>query len=72
MFATHTFLGGGSTHNNKLKLISRAKEENLGISENPDYFSVQATVLYIKQYNATYLACSSEGYNKKVIKDKSR
>ena len=70
-FSTHASLGGGSTRNDKIKLISQVKEENLGMSETPDYFSIRATILFVKQENATYPACSSEGCNKKVVEDES-
>ena len=70
-FTTHASLGGGSTRNDKLKLISQVKDENLGMNEAPNYFGVRATVLYVKQDNATYPACSSKGCNKKVIEDES-
>ncbi|KAL7622995.1 Replication factor A protein 1 [Parahypoxylon ruwenzoriense] len=48
------------------KVISQIKDENLGM-ENTDYFNLKATIVYIKQENFAYPACSSEGCNKKVI-----
>ncbi|OLN85970.1 Replication factor A protein 1 [Colletotrichum chlorophyti] len=47
------------------KSILQVKEENLGM-ENVDYFSLKATIVYIKQDNFAYPACLNEGCNKKV------
>ncbi len=41
------------------------KDENLGM-EDTDYFSLKATIVYIKQDTFCYPACRSEGCNKKV------
>ncbi|KAF2101606.1 replication factor A 1, rfa1 [Rhizodiscina lignyota] len=49
------------------KIIAQIREENLGVSEKPDYFSVKATIVYIKNDNVAYPACMSEGCNKKVV-----
>jgi replication factor A1 len=53
------------------KFLSQIKDENLGFSEKPDYFSVIASVSYIRAENATisYMACPTEGCNKKVIEE---
>lgn len=51
------------------RTIAQVKDENLGMSEKPDYFNVRATVVYIKQENLYYTACPSDGCNKKVALD---
>lgn len=50
-----------------LKTVAQIKDENLGMNDDkPDYFSIKATVVYIKQDNCSYPACLSDGCNKKV------
>ena len=69
-FASHAGMSGSGAaggRSDPLKTILQVKEENLGMSENTDYFSVKATIIYVKQENVSYPACSSEGCNKKVI-----
>lgn len=51
----------------RTKCISQVKDENLGMNDAPDYFSLKATIVYIRQENYCYPACASEGCNKKVI-----
>lgn len=50
----------------KFKTIAQVREEALGSSEEPAYFTLRATVVYIKQDNLCYPACLSDGCNKKV------
>ncbi|OJJ57799.1 hypothetical protein ASPSYDRAFT_45728 [Aspergillus sydowii CBS 593.65] len=50
----------------QFKTIAQIREEQLGMSEKPVYFSLRATVVYIKQDNLCYPACLSEDCNKKV------
>ncbi|KAK3325653.1 putative RFA1 protein [Apodospora peruviana] len=67
-FATHSSMAGvGAATGRKddSKDISQVKDEKLGM-ENPDYFSLKATIVYIKQDNFAYPACRNEGCNKKV------
>ncbi|KIX06086.1 uncharacterized protein Z518_04060 [Rhinocladiella mackenziei CBS 650.93] len=71
-FATHanvqgTVTGAGGSRPDPFKTISQVKEEQLGMSDNPDYFSVKASIQYIKQDNFCYPSCLSEGCNKKVV-----
>ena len=70
-FATHNAMGGSvgaaGGRNEQVKTINQVKEENLGMSENADYFSIKATIIYVKQENVSYPACLSEGCNKKVM-----
>lgn len=56
--------GGGKL--DQYKTIAQIREEQLGMSENADYFSLKATIIYIKQDNVSYPACPSEGCAKKV------
>lgn len=68
-FASHSSLmpasAGGS---DSTKNIAQIKEENLGMNEEkPDYFTVKGTIVYIRQENISYPACSSEDCNKKVV-----
>ncbi|EPQ29340.1 uncharacterized protein PFL1_03095 [Pseudozyma flocculosa PF-1] len=46
--------------------IAQVRDENLGMSEKPDYFNIRATIVYIKQDNLWYTACPSDSCNKKV------
>ncbi|KAK2762830.1 Replication factor A protein 1 [Arachnomyces sp. PD_36] len=67
-FTSHASLGGMSSggRGDSYKTISQVGEEQLGMSETPDFFSLKATVVYIKQENVTYAACLSPDCNKKV------
>jgi replication factor A1 len=71
-FATHanvtsTVTGAGGSRD-PFKTIAQIKEEGLGMdSEKADFFSLKASIQYIKQDNFCYPACSSEGCNKKVL-----
>ncbi|XP_062499057.1 replication protein A 70 kDa DNA-binding subunit-like [Corticium candelabrum] len=53
--------------NTPTKLLSQIKDENLGHGDKPDYFNVQATVLFFKKDNALYKACPLEHQNFKVV-----
>ena len=69
-FDTHSSMAsagaaGGRPENTKT--IASVREENLGMSEDPDYFTVKATIVYIKQDNFAYPACLSENCSKKVV-----
>ncbi|KAK3945878.1 hypothetical protein QBC46DRAFT_62197 [Diplogelasinospora grovesii] len=67
-FATHSNLatvGAATGRKDDNKNIAQVKDENLGM-ENPDYFTLKATIVYIKQDNFAYPACRSQGCNKKV------
>jgi replication factor A1 len=52
---------------NATKTIAQVKDENLGMTEETDWFSIKASIIYIKQDSFAYSACRSEGCNKKVI-----
>lgn len=71
-FATHanvtsTVSAAGGSRGDAFKVVSQVKEENLGMSEQPDYFNLKASIQYIKQDNFCYPACLEEGCNKKVV-----
>jgi replication factor A1 len=71
-FATHSNIqggmgGAGGSSRDPFKTIAQVKDEQLGMSENPDYFAVKASIQYIKQDNFCYPSCLSEGCNKKVV-----
>lgn len=68
-FATHqnmTSMAGATGRKDDLKTIAQVKEENLGM-EDQAYYSIKATIVFVKQDNFCYPACSSEGCNKKVV-----
>lgn len=68
-FLTHTGMSGmgaAGGRQTETKTVAQVKEEGLGTNENPDYFSVKATIVYIKQDNFSYPACLSADCNKKV------
>ncbi|KAK0635584.1 putative RFA1 protein [Bombardia bombarda] len=67
-FATHNNLssmGAATGRKDETKTILQVKQENLGMDE-ATYFNLVATIVYIKQDNFAYPACSSEGCSKKV------
>lgn len=71
-FATHanvqgTSAPGAGSRSDPFRIISQIKDEQLGMSESADFFSVKASIQYIKQDNFCYPACLSEGCNKKVV-----
>ncbi|KAH0565886.1 hypothetical protein GP486_000716 [Trichoglossum hirsutum] len=70
-FSSHASLTGGAMgvaggRKEIYKTLAQVREENLGKSENPDYFTTKATIVYIKQDSISYPACLTEGCNKKV------
>ncbi|KAH9900153.1 replication factor-A protein [Xylariomycetidae sp. FL2044] len=68
-FSTHnnmSSVGAATGRPDQTKCISQVKEENLGM-EDPVYFNLKATIVYIKQENFAYPACAKEGCNKKVV-----
>ncbi|MCJ1267546.1 Replication factor A protein 1 [Lobaria immixta] len=71
-FASHASMdsmGAAGGRGDPLKTILQVKEENLGMSETPDYFTTKATIIYIKQENFAYPACLSPDCNKKVVEE---
>ena len=71
-FSTHATMGamggaGAGGRNDPPKTILQVKDENLGMSEQADYFTARATISYINQNNFAYPACLSERCNRKVV-----
>ncbi|KAF3906323.1 hypothetical protein ABW20_dc0103489 [Dactylellina cionopaga] len=60
-------MGAGAGKGGAFKTIQQATDENLGLSDSPDYYTLKATISYIKTENLSYAACKTEGCNKKVI-----
>ncbi|OGM39158.1 replication factor A protein 1 [Aspergillus bombycis] len=68
-FASHALMPGvasSTTKAEQFKTVAQIKEEQLGMSDEVAYFSLKATVIYIKQDTMCYPACLSERCNKKV------
>ncbi|MCO5556037.1 hypothetical protein L7F22_009581 [Adiantum nelumboides] len=72
-FKTYNSAGLGGTgaadsgmSNKERKTVAQAKDEQLGMSEKPDYFNLKGMVIFVKQDNLFYPACPKEGCNKKV------
>lgn len=69
-FATHAGLGTGAASARKetYKIISDVKDENLGMNpDQADFFTLKATIVYIKQESLSYPACQNSDCNKKVV-----
>ncbi|PNP44047.1 replication factor A1 [Trichoderma gamsii] len=67
-FATHQNLAGvaGATGRKEdIKTISQVKDENLGVDDQA-YYTIKATIVFVKQDSFCYPACSTQGCNKKV------
>lgn len=68
-FTSHAALSNApssTTRTDLFKTIAQVREEQLGMSEEASFFSLKATVIYIKQDTVSYPACLSDGCNKKV------
>jgi replication factor A1 len=71
-FQSHANMGAavGSGRKEEYKTIQAVRDENLGMDESKtDYFTLKATVIYVKQDNIAYPACQTEGCNKKVLEN---
>lgn len=69
-FTTHSSTMGTTNAGGRkdvYKTTKQVQDENLGMSEQADYFTLKATVVYIKSDNIAYPACQSEGCNKKIV-----
>lgn len=69
-FSTHNNmagLGAATGRKDQTKCISQVKDEGLGMDGSADYFTLKATIVYIKQDSFAYPACAQEGCNKKVV-----
>ncbi|KAK4613717.1 Replication factor A protein 1 [Fulvia fulva] len=76
-FASHanTMATVGATSGakgNDTKTIAQVRDENLGMTEDTDWFSIKATIIYVKQDNFAYPACRTtdpQPCNKKVLEN---
>jgi replication factor A1 len=71
-FQTHHGLAGttaGGGREEIYKTLGQVRDENLGTSEEPDFFTTRATIVYVKHDNVSYPACLNETCNKKVVED---
>ncbi|KAK3707033.1 Replication factor A protein 1 [Vermiconidia calcicola] len=71
-FQTHantmsTVIATSGSDRNATKTIGQVRDENLGMTDDTDWFSIKATVIYVKADNFAYPACLSENCNKKVV-----
>ncbi|BGP46042.1 Replication factor A protein 1 [Rhodotorula kratochvilovae] len=64
--------GAGSFKPDAFKALKDVVDENLGMSDKPDYFSTRATVTYVKGDNLSYPACPTERCNKKMSQEGDR
>ncbi|KAI9749189.1 MAG: hypothetical protein M4579_006967 [Chaenotheca gracillima] len=72
-FASHQSMAGAAAaggRKDQTKTIAQVKEGNIGMSDNAEYFSLKATIIFIKE-ELSYPACLSERCNKKVVEDES-
>lgn len=69
--STAASMGGGlASAKDDRKTISQIKEDHLGQGDKPDFFSLPATIVYIKSdATVSYTACPTDGCNKKVIEE---
>lgn len=72
-FSTHQNLGSaGGNQKQDAKLISQILEEETYLADAPSYFSLKASVIYVRHTSTiAYPACSTQGCSKKVIEENS-
>ncbi|OLY85024.1 Replication factor A protein 1 [Smittium mucronatum] len=69
--ATYKNFDSGSSFGNinsspdQIKTVSQIRDEGLGLGEKPDYYILDATIVYIRQENLYYPACPQ--CNKKIF-----
>lgn len=70
-FSTHAAMAGalmtGRGKGDQHKTIAQIREEQLGMSDDTDFFALKATIIWIRPDNLTYPSCPSQGCNKKVL-----
>lgn len=66
-FMSHQQSSTGTSRARKYKTIAQVNDENIGISDQAEYFNLKATIVYVRHENFAYPACASEGCNKKVV-----
>ncbi|KAK9388242.1 hypothetical protein V1515DRAFT_553430 [Lipomyces mesembrius] len=70
--ATFSSLQSSTSMNGRpenVKTIKQIRDEQLGMQDQPDYFSVKGTVLFIRNETIAYAACPTENCNKKLTDD---
>jgi replication factor A1 len=68
-FATHqnmTSMSNATGRKEEVTTISKVKEDNLG-HDDQAYFSIKATIVFMRQENFSYPACPSQGCNNKKV-----
>jgi replication factor A1 len=68
-FSSHSQVGpssGGAINRDEMRTVNEVKDAQLGMSDKPDFFSLRATVMHIKNDNILYPACPTVGCSKKV------
>ncbi|CAK1366978.1 unnamed protein product [Cercospora beticola] len=66
----YSAMGATGGAKNDTKTIAQVRDENLGMTDDTDWFSIKATIIYIKQDSFAYPACQTtnpQPCNKKVI-----
>ncbi|XP_067928736.1 replication protein A 70 kDa DNA-binding subunit-like [Watersipora subatra] len=66
-YASDGGMSGSGSMQRTWKTFDCIQTDKLGMSDKPDYYSVKAMAAFIKKDNCMYMACASEGCNKKVI-----
>ncbi|KAF3316207.1 Replication factor A protein 1 [Orbilia oligospora] len=69
-FNSHKGLSTGGADGNRpsvFKTIQQASDENIGFGETADFYTLKATISYIKNEGHSYPACKTEGCSKKVV-----
>lgn len=66
-FTSHQQGSTGVSKARKYKTIAQVTDEEIGMTDTPEYFNLKATIVYVKHDNFAYPACSSENCNKKVV-----
>lgn len=67
-FSTHQNMATGAGSNRQdSKLISAIKDEESYLQDNPVYYNLKASVIFVTQKAIAYPACSTPNCNKKVI-----
>jgi len=69
-FASHSSMapvGAAGGQQGTLKNIAQIRDEGLGMTDQADYFTTRATIVYIKNENFAYPSCLNQGCSKKVV-----
>lgn len=66
-FITHQQSTGTVSRRQEYKTIAQINDERIGMSGDAEYFTLKATIMYVKHETFAYPACASQGCNKKVV-----